>query len=907
MRNLKKVLALGLAMVMAFGLMISAAAFTDSSTIKSVDAVNLLTELKIISGFPDGSFKPEGNVTRAQMAKMVYVAMRKGVDDSGTAFVNASVPLTDIASHWAKGYIKYAYGASIIAGFPNGTFQPDANVTGYQAAKMLLTALGYSSTIEGYAGTGWDFRVAVDAASAGLLEDIEGVDLSLPLTRDNAAQMIDNAIFANTVTYDEGVLTEGKTFAEAKLGLLEITGILVANDIATLDTDKAAVPDEGKYIIKADDEFINEPNTPDPDDFYLTIDGNADLALLGQQVTAYVKIKSTANSEALVSKDITKTYGKVIATPGENNVIVDYDDDWTPDDDYTVNSTVLFSVNYGAAWAKNAGLGANEYNVSAGKLSIGTGYTATKGDKKIYIDNDDDDDFDVIIALKMFYGEATVKASAKTIKVPTTGFITSAADFEDVYGVESVKDGDMVLGYKFDASAAYDYCVYPAPSFSGTLTAMSSGGALKISGKNYNLSGIKGSIGEGGATADNIYSNSDNRGTELTYYTDGKYIVDYSGDDSTAVADDYCAIRAVDFNDGLADDLGSFGDPHRVAVTLADGTEKVYDVADADTVFNSQATFEAAYAGQIVPYDVNKGEITLGVAVTDDADSSVGYLAGKTTIRLGTTNYTFTSSSVVFAREVKSFTNLGGTAAFEDGIDRITDCDFDVYAGKANTPDISAVGGAVKDDGKIVALLATGYTASKDDDNWAILMDYTKLYNTDGDVYYELYMYEGGSSLKTYTTDPDDFDVTGEGADTLTSAKQGLPVHYTLTGSKVTELDFQPITVTDDALSITDSTDGYYVGYAYDYDEGDTITLRPSGDGNSSNDYTFDLDSDAYVVDLVEADMDSKLELDVDPVTDDDDIADADAGLFNVIVKVEDGAVVAIFYFSDAEYDTTIA
>ena len=108
------------------------------------DAVDLLTQLKIISGFPDGSFQPTGLVTRAQMAKMVYVALRGGIDDSGTAFVNASVPLSDIASHWAKGYIKYAYAFGLVSGFPDGTFKADTNVTGYQAAKMLLTALGYS-------------------------------------------------------------------------------------------------------------------------------------------------------------------------------------------------------------------------------------------------------------------------------------------------------------------------------------------------------------------------------------------------------------------------------------------------------------------------------------------------------------------------------------------------------------------------------------------------------------------------------------------------------------------------------------------------------------------------------------------------------------------------------------------
>ena len=74
MRTLKKVLALVLAFACAFT-MFAGAAFTDSADIKATLKLwTLCTALGVIDGFEDGSFQPNGTVTRAQMAKMIYVA-----------------------------------------------------------------------------------------------------------------------------------------------------------------------------------------------------------------------------------------------------------------------------------------------------------------------------------------------------------------------------------------------------------------------------------------------------------------------------------------------------------------------------------------------------------------------------------------------------------------------------------------------------------------------------------------------------------------------------------------------------------------------------------------------------------------------------------------------------------------
>ena len=157
MRNLKRALSLALAAIMLIGMMVVSASavsyndLTDKDQIVNKDAVSMLVSLGIIEGKPDGSYGPTENVDRAQMAKMLSVIMNKGVDNSAL-YQSVNSGLTDITSHWAKGHINYCYTTGIIAGRGNGKFDPDAGVTGSEAAKMLLVALGYNTTYEKIGG-----------------------------------------------------------------------------------------------------------------------------------------------------------------------------------------------------------------------------------------------------------------------------------------------------------------------------------------------------------------------------------------------------------------------------------------------------------------------------------------------------------------------------------------------------------------------------------------------------------------------------------------------------------------------------------------------------------------------------------------------------------------------------------
>ena len=231
MKNLKKILALVLAFACAFT-MFAGAAFTDSADINSTnkEAVDTLVALGVINGYKDGSFQPNATITRAEMAKMIYV-LRTG-SDNADAHKNANTTFTDVNGTWGAGYIKYCQALGIIAGKSATKFAPDETVTGQEAAKMLLVTLGYDATKVGLVGHGWGQKAVALADENSLLEDVNAA-LTLALPRGDAAQMMYNAVNAHTVKMTDGeysnmniVGTYYPTVGEKYMGLKKTTSVL---------------------------------------------------------------------------------------------------------------------------------------------------------------------------------------------------------------------------------------------------------------------------------------------------------------------------------------------------------------------------------------------------------------------------------------------------------------------------------------------------------------------------------------------------------------------------------------------------------------------------------------------------------------------------------------------------------
>ena len=230
MKNLKKILALVLAFACAFT-MFAGAAFTDQADIKvENEVVDTLIELGVINGYTDGSFKPNDTVTRAEMAKMIYV-LRTGNSDA-SAYNNDKTSFTDVNGHWAAGFIKYCQSVGIIAGQSATKFAPDKTVTAQEAAKMLLVTLGYDANKAGLVGINWASKTNALADENGLLDDVN-TSFTGPCPRQYAAQLIYNAIDTPTVVWRDDAYTnvtllgdDNKTVGEKFMNLKKTTAVL---------------------------------------------------------------------------------------------------------------------------------------------------------------------------------------------------------------------------------------------------------------------------------------------------------------------------------------------------------------------------------------------------------------------------------------------------------------------------------------------------------------------------------------------------------------------------------------------------------------------------------------------------------------------------------------------------------
>lgn len=102
------------------------------------DAVMYLAEMGTIDGYPNGSFDPEGQITRAEFTTMIvrFAGIPANVGE-------ASFP--DIMGHWAQDEIAAAQAAGLVSGYPNGNFGPDDDMTRAQAVTILNRMLGRST------------------------------------------------------------------------------------------------------------------------------------------------------------------------------------------------------------------------------------------------------------------------------------------------------------------------------------------------------------------------------------------------------------------------------------------------------------------------------------------------------------------------------------------------------------------------------------------------------------------------------------------------------------------------------------------------------------------------------------------------------------------------------------------
>ena len=203
---MKKFLSLVLALVMTMSLVtVSAGAkdFTDASKINYKEAVDVMSAVKVIDGYTDGSFNPTNTLTRGAAAKIICNLILGPT--TASALAADAAPYKDVpTNHTFAGYIAYCQKEGIISGYADGTFRPANSLTGYAFMKMLLGALGYKSENEGYTGANWSIQVAKRALNIGLDDDLVGDFNGVKaVNREEACLYAFNTLKATMVEYEK--------------------------------------------------------------------------------------------------------------------------------------------------------------------------------------------------------------------------------------------------------------------------------------------------------------------------------------------------------------------------------------------------------------------------------------------------------------------------------------------------------------------------------------------------------------------------------------------------------------------------------------------------------------------------------------------------------------------------------
>ena len=203
--------------------------------------------------YTDGSFNPTNTLTRGAAAKIICNLILGPT--TAAALVADAAPYSDVpTTNTFAGYIAYCAKEGIISGYADGTFRPAASLSGYAFMKMLLGALGYDATAEGYTGANWSINVAKRALNVGLDDDLTGdFNGTKAVTREEACLYAFNTLKAPMVEY-------------ANSSSVTVNGITFTNksDAKEIEQGKTVIiPDEyqnfcEKYFTKLDREESDE-------------------------------------------------------------------------------------------------------------------------------------------------------------------------------------------------------------------------------------------------------------------------------------------------------------------------------------------------------------------------------------------------------------------------------------------------------------------------------------------------------------------------------------------------------------------------------------------------------------------------------------------------------------------------
>ena len=561
-RNRKKVLSLVLCVAVMLSVMVlgAGAAFSDQDQIENTEAVNMCSALNIIGGYEDGSFHPERNIKRSEITKMICVALNGGKEPN--LATPATPTFTDVrgtSDGWAEKYIESCVAQGIVSGVGGDRFSPAGNVTGSQLAKMLLVALGYDAELGQFTGTAWETNVNVVATQKGLYEGLETMDVSAAVTRDQAAQMVWNALQAVEVEYvytlvsENGQLVSKVTVqdkAPAVVGQDEYSYTLLYDKYKALMTeDRYDTVTMTKYEwIDKDSEYkytFAAPTTENQDNTITFISATDYTGLFAQQVNVVFKNDKDNSVYGIYAADSQVLYEGVFGDIEAN------------DNDSIKIDGVKYKVDADNGLDGVAFYAENVYD----------DVTPTQDYYSIrVIDLDGDDEVDCVVYLPFSVAKVTYVGS-KSITAGTT------YTFEDNDIADGLAKDDFVMIVNANNTADDKNVITKIDTVEGTVDAKKNGTDLQINGTWYeNANGCADGSDVGDTVALKVVGN---------YYFDVEVVEGKSLDNVLTV------LRVNGFTSGLQDGAEA---EVMYASTGDTATVKISEVGDVEVKGNAATT-----------------------------------------------------------------------------------------------------------------------------------------------------------------------------------------------------------------------------------------------------------------------------------------------------------------------------
>lgn len=612
MTNLKKTIAVVLAFAMIFSMgMISTFAYSDVEASTTVgEAVGILSNLGILTGFEDGTFKPDETVTRAQMAAIVcrtlgYESQAKS--SAGTTIFN-DVP----GDHWAAGYINVAQSLNIINGYGDGNFGPEDKVTYEQAVKMIVCALNYDLVAQ--AKGGYPTGYLSVASSEGITKSANG-KVGDAAKRSTVAVLVYNSLEVrildqNTWTTDgsDEYAKSDDTILSKYLDVNKWEGVVsdvpftdyAKNDYKKNTTPKISLDSNAFYKV-----YKNGKETKIEDEAATNVDCSlVDVeGLLGKKVIAYIgDSEDDETGNIMVYAISEKSSGNTVTKISKTQLVDKDDKEFTTMDqisyrktgstkvyDLDLDSKVKIYKNYTVdSFDKATSRNETDKDKSDSDKRVmnnteGLAQLVGQGGTIELISNDNDDDIEYIV-INAYTDEGTIESVSEedgeiTFTLYNGGLDDIDTADEDVLvkvyrdgelaAAKDLAEGDTVSTVEISKNVRVLYA--SSKTVTGSVASYDTEDkTVTIAGNDYELSPFK---------SGTVASLKDEEGT---FYLNVDGQIAHNESDSAA-SGNYGLVLAVDKETGI-------NDGYVMQVVLADGTVAEYDLASKAKYYDKNGT-----------------------------------------------------------------------------------------------------------------------------------------------------------------------------------------------------------------------------------------------------------------------------------------------------------------------------